>query len=375
MKLQTIVPASATTQVNNIQALRAIAALLVVWTHLKFTSLAALPHHPLAPWIGSSLGASGVDIFFVISGFVITMTATKRHHRPLDFFLARLARIAPLYLLLTLYEVARHPGLQSFRSVWNGIFYLPIFDTGSYTTPPVLIGWTLSFEMWFYTAFALLLIWLRPARISLFLPILFLTGAAAAHFYSGSWYFPRFAFNPMVVEFAAGSIIYQTRHYLRGAIPWVFAVIGLLALAASAPKAEALSHFGDALNPALNTAWERVLNWGFPAALLVAGAVGLEQHFKLYFPRFVVSLGTISYSLYLTHLSTLATLDRVAGRLSSPFVLVALQVVACVAVAWLCYLFVEHPLTERAQRWAKSFAGKGATYAAKSPAYPAPESA
>ena len=132
---------AASSTIENLQALRGIAALLVVWAHLKWPLTDLCPNITHNTFIKTAHGSIGVDLFFIISGFVICLTACKRHHQPLDFFLARIARVAPLYLVATIGFVAlNYPKFwpnPSWLSFWNGFFYLPLFDTSVYTVPPL----------------------------------------------------------------------------------------------------------------------------------------------------------------------------------------------------------------------------------------------
>ena len=79
--------------IKNIQALRALAAVMVVFVHLKI----------LLDTIGLPLfGGAGVDLFFVISGFVMVHTTQKRPPSPSEFIRNRIARVVPVYWFMTL---------------------------------------------------------------------------------------------------------------------------------------------------------------------------------------------------------------------------------------------------------------------------------
>jgi exopolysaccharide production protein ExoZ len=347
--------------VENIQALRGIAALLVVWAHLKFVL------GPLCPSVSENLfvrtahGGIGVDIFFIISGYVICLAACKRHHHPLDFFLARIARVSPLYLLAffpayAIKDLAAGPSL-SWRSVWNGIFYLPVFDVGDFTQPPVGVGWTLSFEMWFYVVFALMLFIWKPAKVAVALPIFFFVGAILMVFYHGFWYFPRFAFHPFVLEFACGCIVFQTQRWVNGAASLLLLTGGIVAALVFTRHTGYLGWHLQ-LFERMDYAWLRLVLWGLPSALAVAGLVGLERNYGYLLPSPLVGLGAISYSLYLTHRFSLAVLVKLGMKigLHTPALIVPLAFALSISVAFLCWKFVERPLTSRAQKWAKSLA-------------------
>ncbi len=352
-------PAEAEPTIENIQALRGIAALLVVWAHLKFAVTPLDPRAGDLPMIQTAHGAIGVDLFFIISGYVICLTACKRHHRPLDFFRARIARVSPLYLVVFLPALLckdlSSGTMMSLPSVWNGLFYLPIFDWNDYSEPPLGAGWTLSFEMWFYVAFALLLNIGSPRKIAICLPIFFSIGAAIMTLYDGSWYFPRFLFHPFVLEFALGCIVFHTQKWVTGRASCLLLAGGIFSMLAFSRHTGSLGWHMVLLSSRLDLAWLRVLLWGLPSALIVAGLVGLERHQGYVLPRALVWLGGISYSLYLSHRFSMAIVAKVGSRigLHNPIVIVPVAFILCIFLAWLCWRWIEQPLTLRAQRWVK----------------------
>jgi peptidoglycan/LPS O-acetylase OafA/YrhL len=345
--------------VENIQALRGIAALLVVWAHIKFPVKDLCPNAFDYPMVRTGHGAIGVDLFFIISGYVISMTACKRHHNPLEFFLARIARVSPLYLVYVLAFISfkevfmgRH---DSLCSIWNGIFYLPIFDWKVFSGSPGGVGWTLSFEMVFYLTFALLLhIW-TPKKVAFFLPIVFSVGAILMIFYHGDWYLPRFIFHPFVLEFAFGCIIFKTQTWISSHLSWVLLASGILCLVVFSRHTGFLASFPLLLSYRLDLAWLRVLIWGVPSALIAAGLVGLERNHGYILPRALVWTGGISYSLYLSHQLTMGIASKVGQLigLHNLTLIVLIVPILCVLNAWLCWKLIEKPLTSQAQRWAK----------------------
>jgi peptidoglycan/LPS O-acetylase OafA/YrhL len=369
-------PNGSTGTVENIQALRGIAALLVLYAHVRVMMDYYCPH---LPWRHG--GGIGVDLFFTISGFVICLTASKRHHSAAGFFLARVARVVPLYVTLTIGYFLFHvifPAANSihstFQTLWNSLFFLPVFDWSSYTPPIIFVGWSLSFEMWFYLMFALCLLFCRPVLAASLLPLIIAIGTLCGIGYHDNWYMPRFMTHPYALEFAFGCVIYRLRDQIKG--PWPAFLLGSAALYLALffrgsslygiPQFDANTHL----------AWMRVLFLGLPAALIVAGMVGLELTRTFVMPSPLVWLGAISYSLYLSHWITIQVFIRLIARLKihSPWILGTVVPVTCLIVAALCYYYVELPLTSQAQRLARRLIGppRGENRAPEVPAMPLP---
>ena len=154
--------------IPTIQYLRAIAAMMVVWHHAR----EQLPG--LKFFFPSEFGPSGVDLFFVISGFIMVATTTGPG-RPFNFIARRLIRVVPLYWLLTCTMVALAWKLpQLFRTidlapahVLQSLLFIPHYSPSfpGMAWPVLVPGWTLNFEMFFYAVFAATLSLAQPMRL------------------------------------------------------------------------------------------------------------------------------------------------------------------------------------------------------------------
>lgn len=350
--------------VANIQALRGIAALLVIWAHLGQVILKLCPDkfHSI---LVTPMGAIGVDIFFVISGYVICLSAARSHQRAPDFIAARFVRVVPLYLLVTLvamlplFNLRTHRFLFSplnFDSIWNGFFYLPVFDRAGYTLPPQSVGWTLSFEMWFYLAFALLLNFFNPRRTALVLPVIFAVGALVLMPYHGPFFLVRYLFHPFVLNFCLGCIIYHLQHHFDRPLTFCLLALAVLYFFTFSLPFRAVGVVHDELGSHFDLAWLRIACWGVFAALLVAALVGLEQNRLFLLPKVLVWCGEISYSLYLVHPFALWQVERLGLHLGlrSPFLISAAVFTLALFFGWLCHAYVERPVTDRVRELWKS---------------------
>jgi len=260
-------------KLRSIQVLRAVAACAVVVLH-------AYPdvHAPVG---NAGYGAAGVDLFFVISGFIMASVAQGRTAG--QFLRDRLWRIYPLWwvaVLPWLFMVPRGPTfVLSSLSLW------PIY-AGGYYVPVLKVGWTLSFELLFYLGMTLAIA--TRAAVPLGLYALFLLGALTT-----ASPLLHFLGSPMALEFLMGVLVARLPRYraLGLLIP-----LGLSLFALTSPG------IGD-VEASLGPQWalSRVLQWGVPAALVVWGVLSLEPSFKHHKFDLPVAIGDASYSIYLFH--------------------------------------------------------------------------
>ena len=291
---------------RSIQALRAVAACAVVVLHAY-----PEPHTALG---NAQYGAFGVDLFFVISGFIMAQVAQGRSAG--QFLRDRLWRIYPLWwvaLLPWLFILQRGPVfVASSLTLW------PIYQ-GGYYVPLLKVGWTLSFELLFYAGMTLALR-SRPA-VPLALYGLMLIGSLTI----GSPLL-HFVGSPMVLEFLMGLII--ARLPRRAVLAWLIPA-GIAALALTSP---ALGDVEATLTG--HSALQRAIAWGIPAALIVWGTLSIEPLFKRRLFNVPVALGDASYSIYLFH-------PLIAYGLGAPW---PVRVTAAIALGCVMHWLVERKI-------------------------------
>ncbi len=294
----------------SIQWLRAVAALMVVGYHLRVPLGRGGSPLAIPEWLDG-----GVDIFFVVSGFIMWATTAGRDMTPREFYVKRLVRIVPLYWLLTAATVI---GLLAAPSLFQSAKFdlqhvIASFLFWPWPHPvlgdlqPVLVpGWTLNYEMFFYLLFGAGLLLPEARRIPALCALLvatvgfglFATRGTALAFYGWS----------IVIEFALGLLVARM---LVGAptSPRRGAMSGTLALAAGFIG---LAVVADLPPPA----W-RGLSYGIPAALVVWGAVTIEASgaLRLRLPL-LHRLGDASYAIYLSHGIVLSACGQLWRRLA-----------------------------------------------------------
>lgn len=279
----------------SLQALRAIACLMVVLYHALQLGLGEAA---IAAWPNLS---AGVDVFFVLSGFVMAQSCANGAAMPraaADFLRARLLRILPLYWGLTLLKLAllaARPGLarHTHPTPWNilaSLAFIPARDAHGAIRPVLAVGWTLNFEMAFYLMIsATLACGLRPGRI---MPPLLIGLSVIGLWRQPDWPAPASLLHGFLAEFAAGMLLHgawQGAARGRG--------IGLPAhwLGAAALLALLALPMGGALG-----AQARPLLWGGPAALLLLACL-LHHAQHRHVPAALRVLGDASYAIYLLH--------------------------------------------------------------------------
>lgn len=328
-------------KVLSIQYMRAAAALAVALFHamdrLGFGHVGAL-------------GAAGVDVFFVISGFVMWSIASASGRTSAAFLKNRITRIVPVYWFYTLLIVfaavaypAIFPRLQvNMEHVASSLFFIPHYspDDGA-IHPLVAVGWTLNYEMFFYAVFATFLFLPASQRFTGLLATLALI-VAAGLFYTGKNPILLTYSDPLLLEFGAGVAL--ARLVELGRIPGRKAGLLIAGAGIAGFAASALFDFLPQY---------RVLLWGVPAFALVSGFVIFERRGGIGSFKGLEVLGDASYSIYLVHPTVIAVVAVVMGQQIShafPTVFVAIALVAA-ALAGLCsYFFVERPLNRVLRR-------------------------
>jgi len=279
----------------SIQALRGIAALSVLFGHAQTEAAQMSPsfEHIRLPW------GAGVDLFFVLSGFVMVLSSSRlfaRKGSQTEFLTQRFIRVAPLYWIFTsamiVATIVVPHELETARLSLSGALssfaFLPWPRWDGAVRHLLSLGWTLNYEMFFYALFALALFFRKGAGLAALLITLLLLVAIGA---SGLSLPPTLAFwtDSILLEFAFGVLIgwlYTTR---------TVAPLPRLALVL-APLAIVL------LVSAQFTALPRCFAQGIPAALLLAAALLTPPPAPTSFhARFADWIGASSYSLYLAH--------------------------------------------------------------------------
>lgn len=309
-----------------IQALRGIAVFLVVLTHARYT-FSDTPTWPLAEQLLRP-GAMGVDLFFVISGFIMVYTTRHLAGTPRDagdFLLRRFARIWPLYAVVTMaYITATNEGF-AWVSDWPQLKNLLLtlsFQPVNPDHPPFFdvslpLGWTLNFEMYFYLVFGLCLLARRRRLLVLagwigltvlLIPALKrdLTLDVLTNFRFSLAYLNLMT-SPIILEFLAGACIgwLYLQDWFRLRSPAVARHLVFLALCGAV--------WGIWNGWLAN--FHGPTRWGAVAALAVLLLALASKTVELKPPAVLVWLGTISYSLYLTHTTVLLLVNRAVGAI------------------------------------------------------------
>jgi len=342
---------------HNLQALRGIAIILVVLLHLASAGyLYGDGSTPLAAF--SILGVSGVDLFFVISGFVMATitrgTFRKKGSLPL-FLYSRAARIYPAYWVFSLALLAAHllfPLLgdpQRWREIDIARSLLLLPQTRG---PILVVGWTLVLEMYFYGVVALSL--LLPERF--FVGVLlawagFVTVANIGFSHTATALGPsaHVVLHPQTIEFISGCLLarfVQAGHRRWGASGFTLGAVllpGLYAVYAAFRPGQ------------LPSDWERLALFGFPSTLMVYGACGMELAGAVRLPRLLMLIGDASYTIYLSHVPVIVAasvlfIRMTGGGHAAPFAADLFRFAAVGAGAVGGYVAVEVPLHRAARR-------------------------
>lgn len=337
-------------KLHSLQALRGIAVLAVLLFHMiaverKYSAGSTLLAHE-ALWL-----QLGVDLFFVISGFVMVLVTRNRFQQPRQlcrFLFHRIARIYPnywIYFLLTLLVLLLQPHLvnssHGSSNIWLSFFLVP-----NEQVQLVMVAWSLIFELWFYLVFSAFLLcrekWLPTLLASWALGLIIFNVLADLEAFSPLM---KIALHPYALEFILGSaagLIFFSRHAHH--IPLrpmcLLAVLAMIALPWS---------FSTQVSGAQGVL--RMLMCGGSFALLLLALALLEKRLHWAPPAILSAIGDMSYTVYLSHILVLGVIGKIwqwygpdPSTLLDNAAFVSLMLFAALSYGWLAYKSLENPL-------------------------------
>ncbi len=349
-------------QIRSIQVLRGVAASEVVLCHIHDWEAKHMGLYAVMPGIFEH-GMAGVDLFFVISGFIMVFiepAPINSRNSYLRFIINRVTRIyPPLWIIL----LALLPVLLLHPELFNNYYHNHVDIIKSFLllpenyTPFLDVAWTLIHEVYFYLIVSFALIFSRRGRW-IFGCIWFLTVLSVyLCFRKNEFHHIRvlqLIFSPFSLTFLLGYFIGLLFDRLRTAPSWlVFGLFGAgiaaAALSMAIPWPYPVGVYPD------NNSLFRFAIYGLPAAILVAAAVAFES----YLPKSILHidfLGDMSYATYLIHLPVVTVFYIVLAKMGmhSP-VLMILSAIACLFICLLLsglfHIFVEMRVTRTSRNW------------------------
>jgi peptidoglycan/LPS O-acetylase OafA/YrhL len=338
-------------KLQSIQALRGIAVLGVVAFHAMTVEQKYSGGDLLLPGL-LTLGQSGVDLFFAISGFVmVTVTRGRFASGETGRFLwGRFSRIYPtywFYYFLTAAVLLVRPGWVNSTQGNQVDLLTSFFLLPDAQLPLVMVAWSLIHELWFYLVFAVLL----RFRERLLLPLLLAWGVVVV---LANTLFPplqqpgvaRIVLHPYTLEFIGGALAAILLH--RQGVPHISRRPILLIAALLVAAGMALVHRFAILD---GQGLLRAATVGILFSLLVYTAAAAERAKILQAPKTLLFFGNISYTVYLSHILVLAAVGRIwRGTFATPDSLLDnILVLPCMLLAvagfgWLAWRLVEQPL-------------------------------
>ncbi len=343
-------------QLNSVQLARGFAALAVVAFHAldiqqKYFQVKVLPQF-------FDGGISGVDFFFVISGFVMVLTTRGRHGKPREvgkFLWNRFFRIYPTYWAYYLALVPVVLFLPGFINASQGgqvDFVSSFFLLPTEIFPILLVAWTLTCELWFYVVFAVILFlperWIIAALSVWFVALVAINWAGPINANP----YLELPTNAMAIEFIFGGAVALLFRHLNRVVAAIAGVAGIVVVIVLGNPVPADLYAGPGL--------ERPFTLGVGYALILLSITALEHRAGGVgiFKRFTV-LGDMSYSVYLGHILVLSLFGRVWVSISGSFgtnlfaVIVwwIITIATVLIVGYLSYRLIERPVMALSKRW------------------------
>ncbi len=286
--------------VKNVQVLRCFAAFAVVFRHTLMW-FGADPGHGFL-----YVGRVGVDVFFVISGFIMFHTTRDFARTTREYWVDRLVRVGPPYWLASSVMSAMwFAGLPAGnltrvcgRDVALDFLFVPHLRCDGDGNPILSVGWTLNYEIYFYVLFGLLFFLRSQLKTLVVLLFVFTSGSVLHHALRLSHTASAYL-QPITLEFVAGgALALLYRRPLKLARAWArptgiaSMVLGVVVALVAAAVFKERTAEPIAI---------RTLVFGVPATMIVAGALLLEKVGVVAESSILLFFGAASYSVYLAH--------------------------------------------------------------------------
>ena len=339
-------------KLNLLQVYRGIAALLVVMVHVTVKSAENLNKVAFFNLFGA--GWSGVDYFFVLSGFIIVYvhrSAIGKKDQLKSFLVKRAVRIYPIYWIITLtvwclflvIPAFAHTQDLSLGHLIVSLLLIPQKDPLFKDKFILDVGWTLTYEIYFYLLFSIA-IWLKPKHsvpiLSAWLLVTILHYRKIVKF-PENFFVLETVFGEMNLELVLGCLAaYIVIKYNNkiGKYRWILfgiANVGYVIL-------EILGAWGNIGG--------RITTFGVLAALLIIAATSIDLKDSPKIPYLLIFLGDASYSIFLTHMPVISAITKILqkanlGKYYDGFFAPALVAVFAVVFGCIFYSLIEKPLT------------------------------
>ena len=343
----------------NLQALRFLAALPVLAYHIApHVWASGIPRGGLLDYV-QLFGFGGVDVFFVISGFIISYITWERPFASRRFALRRFLRIVPLYVFFTFLAVLAvllNPAWDSKGVLDAGYVLRSFLIIPMQGTPYLGVGWSLEHELLFYAITGVLLATGRARWLPGVLGLLFAIGVVlhAGMHVPGRTRWDFHLFSPFHFSFLVGVLVFRLRSRLGrlgSALPLALGAAGFAvtsALVGPEPSTSPTGWIGVA----------RVVGYGLASGLLLTGALNAERAGRLAGGgsplRGLWWIGEASYVLYLSHFFVYSILAKVYAALGVPESLelpaLAGALLAAVGFAVAFHVSLERPFLAWARR-------------------------
>jgi peptidoglycan/LPS O-acetylase OafA/YrhL len=346
--------AAAKKRILSIQACRGVAVLVVVLSHLSGLEER---YFKTAHTILFRLGNCGVDLFFVISGVVISLVTSRKFGSPrnaLTFLYHRMARIYPVFWIyfalaasIFLYKPSLVNALAGHQPHLLSNFLLIPAES-----PNLIVqSWTLGHEIAFYIVFAAFMFCVSEKLLPVLLGAWAAIIVAASLFNIHLAHAPALFISPLNLEFIAGCVLYMIFKrtagsrtlgcaLLSGALLWMSLLAAITYRMHASDSTWIDEHY-----------WTRIELFGPFAFMFLWGCLEMERHATWFGSRQLEAVGDWSYSIYLAHVMIIGAVGRPIARIAHglPFGLLGTYCIilpVVIILGYVSYNWLERPLID-----------------------------